>query len=81
MEPIVALLISLLPKQIAAIEYLKLVPAAMGLVKELVAEVQRVIGYLRQPKIPKTEEQLKVLDHAIASLSTDPYWQQEEPAK
>lgn len=79
METIIPLLISLLPKQVAAIQYLKLVPEAFELVKELTAEVQRVLALLKGPLVPKTPEQEALLDASIAALNDDPYMAEEKP--
>lgn len=81
MKSIIPLLISLLPKQVAAIQYLKLVPEAFTLVQELTAEVQRIMQSLKHASVPKTPEEEAILDANIAALKDDPYMAEEPPPK
>lgn len=78
MEALIPLIISLLPKQIQAISWLKNIPDAVGTVKELIGYVQRVTKVLKSPDIPLTPEQEAILDAAIDALKDDPYWSDPE---
>lgn len=79
MSEIIALLIQFLPAQIAKIKYLQYVPDAAATVKELVGLVQRAIKTIQTHQTPRTEGEEKILDDAIAALSSDPYWEPDVP--
>lgn len=83
MEALISLLIQWLPGSIAAIKLLKYAPDAVDTVKQLVALAQRTIETLKAAKTLKllTPEQEAKLDADIAAFSSDPYWDEEEPAK
>lgn len=80
---LISLLMQWLPSSVKTIQLLKHAPAAVDTVKKLVALVQRTIETLKAAKLLKlmTPEQEAQLDADIAAFSSDPYWDEEEPAK
>jgi len=73
-KQLIEALLALLPDNLAALKYLRFLPDAVEIVKDLIASTNRIIAILKAPGM-LDEQQRQRLDARIDAHSDELHWQ------